>query len=383
MAQEKGIFGGRREGGGNPLDASIPSGAEAEHLEQEAMRRIPEASRQAEREAAGRAEQLEDAKRERDAATRTLQETLVRLEDAERRAYAETEVRERIARIEGDAEERLRAEVTVARKAAEDRFAERLANRERTLELEREQKVRLIEESDRRLSQIEARAVEAAERVDAAERRLAEEVRHLRADAETHATAEAERARKEATEAAEARVREREAELAESLAVSERAKRAVEAQVADAERGWEVERSSLATDLDAARRRIEQVEARASEAEARAERAEVALNDLAGTHREDRNQEPATRGGEPTAEVEAEAAEQASESKRTGFRGLLGRSARSAPTPVTVDDDLDDVNPGERGDGVESPEPEPIVEAPPRRIVYSRVPPNPREVREP
>lgn len=143
---------------------------------------------------------------------------------------------ERIGRIEADAEERIRTEVAVARKAAEERFGEELAAREREFEHERGQKVQLIEDSDRRLSEIEEQALEAGDRLTLAERRLSDEAERLRSDAETEAAAVAERAREEATKIADSRVQERELELEESIERSEQAERETAERVAEAER---------------------------------------------------------------------------------------------------------------------------------------------------
>ena len=111
------------------------------------------------------------------------------------RAGAEAEAADRIARIEADADERLRSEVAIARRAAEERFAEKLEARERELEGERGQRIKLIEDSDRRLSRIEAQATEAVELVSAAEERLAAEAEQLRTEAGKHLAEEADRLR--------------------------------------------------------------------------------------------------------------------------------------------------------------------------------------------
>ena len=62
------------------------------------------------------------------------------------------------------------AEVAVARKAAEERFSELLGERERELQTERETRAKAVAASHERLGQIERQAIEAAERVTAAER---------------------------------------------------------------------------------------------------------------------------------------------------------------------------------------------------------------------
>ena len=93
-------------------------------------------------------------------------------------------------RAEAEAEERIRAEVAVARRAAEERFAEKLAERELELQREREGKVELVRDSDRRLNRIEQQAADAVVRVDTAERRLTEEAELLQAEAEKRVTAE-------------------------------------------------------------------------------------------------------------------------------------------------------------------------------------------------
>lgn len=153
---------------------------------------------------------------------------------------------EQIARIDADAEERIRTEVGVARKAAEERFGETLAARERDLEHEREHKVRLIEESERRLSEIEHEAAAAGERVTQAERALSDEAERLRSDAEARIEAEAERARDEAATAADARVQARELELEESIERSERAEHGANERVAVAEQRAEAAEAAAA-----------------------------------------------------------------------------------------------------------------------------------------
>ena len=133
-------------------------------------------------------------------------------------ANAEREIADRVERAEAEAEERIRAEVAVARRAAEERFAEKLAERELELEREREGKVELVRDSDRRLNRIEQQAAAAVIRVDAAERRLTEEAGLLQAEAEKRVTAE----------------------------------------LGEAERRWEVERSDLSAKLEASRRAAEE-----------------------------------------------------------------------------------------------------------------------------
>ncbi|MBK5116969.1 MAG: helix-hairpin-helix domain-containing protein [Thermoleophilia bacterium] len=103
--------------------------------------------------------------------------------------------------------------MVVAQSTAEDRFARKLAERERDLERERDEKVSAIEDSDRRLLQIEQGTIAATERLETAERVLADEAKRLKLETAAHLEAASGRAREEAQIEADRRVAEREAEL--------------------------------------------------------------------------------------------------------------------------------------------------------------------------
>ena len=195
----------------SPPPARTPTGASARRRSAPAER-PRRTSRKKRGEARARAlkEARAEVRRAAEAERRELEERIT--------ANAEREIADRVERAEAEAEERIRAEVAVARRAAEERFAEKLAERELELEREREGKVELVRDSDRRLNRIEQQAADAVIRVDAAERRLTEEAGLLQAEAEKRVTAE----------------------------------------LGEAERRWEVERSDLSAKLEASRRAAEE-----------------------------------------------------------------------------------------------------------------------------
>ncbi len=134
-----------------------------------------------------------------------------------------------------EAEERIPSEVVVAQSTAEDRFARKLAERERDLERERDEKVSAIEDSDRRLLQIEQGTIAATERLETAERVLADEAKRLKLETAAHLEAASGRAREEAQIEADRRVAEREAELDAAKAEAERLAREAEQRARAAE----------------------------------------------------------------------------------------------------------------------------------------------------
>jgi chemosensory pili system protein ChpA (sensor histidine kinase/response regulator) len=139
-----------------------------------------------------------------------------RLEQAERRA---AEAESLAAEAESRADEaRARppepAAIDVESPGAAERLAAALSARDRELEEERRSRTAAIERADRRLAEIEAQARAAAEGIDAAEQRLADEAERLRADAE-------ERVRRKGDEA-DRRADERIAQAEEAVAASER-----------------------------------------------------------------------------------------------------------------------------------------------------------------
>ena len=150
-------------------------------------------------------------------------ETRKQVEDRIRAEIEET-TRVEIERLRGEAEERTRVEVEATRRAAEQRFKAEIRLREQELESEREDKTRIIDESDACLHEIEQRALAGAERVAAAEAELAQEAERLRKEAEARVAEETERAHRNATNAADAQVREREERLIAATAEADRAK---------------------------------------------------------------------------------------------------------------------------------------------------------------
>ena len=187
MAGRRGILGRLRARSHEPDGASTPEEPdqpvedqlpadplddEIERLRTEARERVRSEVQRLRTEAEERRREERDA---RERLERENEELRRRLEESgSEPADPDAELGERIARIEADADERLRSEVGVARKAAEERFAEKLAAREQDLERERQMMVEAEEAAERRLSGIEARLLEAVERVATAERLLAE-----------------------------------------------------------------------------------------------------------------------------------------------------------------------------------------------------------------
>ena len=113
-----------------------------------------------------------------------------------------------VERARQEADE-LRSELERSRELPKDwppgdagRLAKELRAREDELEQERLAKAELIERNDRRLKEIEAQAVSAAERVSDAERQLLEETERLSADAEARIAQKTEEARREIEEEA-------------------------------------------------------------------------------------------------------------------------------------------------------------------------------------
>ena len=113
-----------------------------------------------------------------------------------------------VERARQEADE-LRSELERSRELPKDwppgdagRLAKELRAREDELEQERLAKAELIERNDRRLKEIEAQAVSAAERVGDAERQLLEETERLSADAEARIAQKTEEARREIEEEA-------------------------------------------------------------------------------------------------------------------------------------------------------------------------------------
>src|SRR5215208_2377989 len=80
----------------------------------------------------------------------------------------------------GDTQERIRVAAADAADAAEQRAIQEIL----ALEREREEKIRLIEGSDRRLAGIEEGAADAAQQMTAAEAELAQEAERLRSETE-------------------------------------------------------------------------------------------------------------------------------------------------------------------------------------------------------
>jgi DNA uptake protein ComE-like DNA-binding protein len=176
----------------------------------------------------------------------------------------------------------LRSELEQARKVPEDwppgdagRLAKELRAREEELQRERVAKAELIERHDRRLREIEEQAQAAAERVSAAEQQLEEETERLRANAEARITEKTEESRREIEEEAGQRAveSERRALVAEEqleAVQASAAKRASEMRAAAADwlrgRADALRREGareVAAELEAARRELEEVKARA------------------------------------------------------------------------------------------------------------------------
>ena len=191
-----------------------------------------------------------------------------------------------------DAEERTELEVTAARNAAHERYAAELRAREEELDAEREDKARIIESADRRLQEIEQRALAATDRVAAAEQELADEADRLRADQEKRIEAEAEKARTAATKAADERV---EREVAAAIATSE-----TEARETLRSREQELirERSAIEGELAATKRRLDEAHERAVAAERRATEVEIEARREIERERETRFQEIEGRIGQ-------------------------------------------------------------------------------------
>ena len=113
-------------------------------------------------------------------------------EEADQRVQAETadllreldSLRASLDERGREAEERTKLEVEAARKAAHERYGAELRAHEEELDAEREDKARIIESSNRRLQEIEQRALAATDRVAAAEQELADEADRLRANQE-------------------------------------------------------------------------------------------------------------------------------------------------------------------------------------------------------
>lgn len=164
------------------------------------------------------------------------------------RAELEGEAEDRLAKLQADADERVRTEVGIARTAAEDHFREALTERERELEGERTAKAKLIEDSERRLTEIERKAGEAAARVSAAEARLAEKEANVRRDAEAELERERQRIGADAAGEAGRRVATLEAELQNARVDGERRVADLEGRLklAEASAGQEAEELRLA-----------------------------------------------------------------------------------------------------------------------------------------
>ena len=149
--------------------------------------------------------------------------------------------------------ERVRAEVAIARKAAEERFAALLGERERELQTERETRAKAIADSHERLGQIERQAIEAAERVSAAEQNLEDEKVRLREESAAQLEVAAEQARAVADAASAERMRDREEELSDAIAAAAKAEHDVESKVAEAEaKAREAEERSRELEAEAA-----------------------------------------------------------------------------------------------------------------------------------
>jgi len=131
-----------------------------------------------------------------------------RLEEAERRA---TEAESRADEARARPPEPYA--IDVESPGAAERLAAALSARDRELEEERQSRTETLERADRRLAEIEAQARAAAEGIDAAEQRLADEAERLRDDAE-------ERVRRHAEEA-DRRADERIAKAEEAVAAAE------------------------------------------------------------------------------------------------------------------------------------------------------------------
>lgn len=259
----------------------------------------------------------EDRDRAVDELERRLQEAATdpderQRELAEARAEAESAAAQRIARIESDADERLRSEVAIARRAAEERFAEKLEARERDLERERETKIELIEDSDRRLSLIEARANEAVAAVASAEEHLAAEAEQLRADS-------AKRLSEEADHLRAASLKERQEEVEQDLrSIRDRLER---------------EQASRADAVAEAERRVEAAEELAkrteAESQAGAHRARLAasnwLRGEARALRREGERAARNRNGHPP----DDGAKQAIEDARSEVEGRVAAERRS------------------------------------------------------
>ena len=255
------------------IKAESPAGGAGEGVDAEALRselqlareevdaRVAEARDEGRREADGSDGDIQEKLRAARAAGRSDALAEIEADEAPRRreleekallaAAAQTD--ERIARIQADADERIRAEVAVARKAAEDRFTELLGTRERELQKEREDKAAAIERSHQRLTEIESRAVEAADRVGVAEKELEAEKVRLREESAAQLGVATEQANAVAEKHAAERMRDREEELEDALAAAAAAEKGIESKVAEAERrADEAEERSRAIEAEAA-----------------------------------------------------------------------------------------------------------------------------------
>jgi len=197
---------------GNGSALPQPDLQELVEAETEELRRF-HAKELAEAEARVDAVRREERDRAADELERRLHEAATDPEERQRelaaaRAEAESSAAERISKVEAEADERVRSEVAIARRAAEEHFAEVLGAREEELERERVERIALIEESDRRLRQIDARASDAIGGVAVAEQHLAAESEQHRVETAARLSAEAD----ERIEAAEERARQAEAE---------------------------------------------------------------------------------------------------------------------------------------------------------------------------
>ena len=185
-------------------DESRPAVEETSSRPRDAEARATAAKR-AESERRLRAEVDERVAAETADMRRELESLRVSTEERVRNA-AERARQEAEERAGEDREERGRIEVDAARKAAEERFAATVRRLQDELDRESEHKTRVIEASDRRLQEIEQRAVAAADRVAKAEAELMAQAEALREAADRRIAEETELARREAKEAADARI---------------------------------------------------------------------------------------------------------------------------------------------------------------------------------
>ncbi len=310
--------------------ASVPTTDTNEGIRDAELAAVQAVEQQAFEEITALEEDLERAKREGEARVEELEAKLTEAEDRaseaeergtvapgaaqaleeEARNGAANWLRAQVRKIERNADQRVKAAAEDGgdrekldsehkaeterrlRQEADQRVRAETADLRRELDAEREDKTRIIEGAERRLQEIEQRALAATDRVTAAERELADEADRLRADAEERIEAESEKARIAATKAAGERV---EREVAAAFATFE-----TEARETLRSREQELirERAAIEGELAAMRRRFDEAHERAVAAERRAAEIEIESRREIERERESRFQEIEGRIGQ-------------------------------------------------------------------------------------